>query len=109
MTTVKDSNVIPTEVVSLADLEGKPHARVFEGEPQTIRLTLEQGERVAPHRHPERQIVLHLLDGRLSVMLGEEEHEIETGEVIRFDGDQDISPEAIEDSTALLMMASHGE
>lgn len=97
--------VTPTERETLADLEGTPHARVFEGEPQTIRLTLEAGERVPPHQHPDRQIVFHLLEGRVDVTLDETVYEVTAGEVVRFDGNQDISPEALEDSTALLVLA----
>ncbi|WP_255171551.1 cupin domain-containing protein [Natrononativus amylolyticus] len=98
-----------TEVASLDDLEGRPHARLFDGEPQTIRLTLEAGNCVAPHQHPDREIVLHLLEGRLTVTLGEEEYDVTEGTVVRFDGDQYVSPEAVEDSTALLVLAKRQE
>ncbi|GAB3027910.1 cupin domain-containing protein [Natronobiforma cellulositropha] len=98
-----------TERVTLTDLEGTPHARVFEGEPQTIRLTLAAGDSIAPHQHPDRQIVLHLLEGSLAVTLGENEHELEAGEVVRFDGDQYVSPTALEDSVALLVLAPRAD
>lgn len=97
--------VTPTERVTLADLEAAPHARVFDGEPQTIRLALEEGETIAPHRHPDRQIVLHLLEGRLAVTVGDDEYEVNAGELVRFDGNQDISPTALEDSTAVLVLS----
>lgn len=101
--------VTPTELVTLADLEGTPHARVFEGEPKTIRLSLERGESIAAHQHPDRRIVLHLLEGRLAVTLGDEEHEVQAGQLVRFDGEQDISPAALEDSTAVLVLAPAGD
>ncbi|MCU4743114.1 cupin domain-containing protein [Halobacteria archaeon AArc-m2/3/4] len=101
--------VTPTERTTLEALEGSPHARVFEGEPQTIRLTLDAGEIVPPHQHPDRQIVLHLLEGHLSVTLGEDEHDVTAGEVVRFDGNQDVSPEALEKSTALLVLAPRAD
>lgn len=92
------------ELVSLADLDSEPHATLFEGEPKTIRLSLSAGEAIAPHQHPDRRIVFHVLDGELEVTIGEESYRLCTGDVARFDGDQDISPEAIENSEALLVM-----
>lgn len=103
--TTTDRPVTPTECVTLADLEESPHAHAFDGEPQTIRLTLEEGETIPPHRHPDRQIVLHLLEGRLVVTLGDDDHEVAAGELVRFDGNQDVSPEALEDSVAVLVLA----
>ncbi|WP_312907432.1 cupin domain-containing protein [Natronosalvus caseinilyticus] len=99
----------PTERAVLKDLEGSPHARVFEGEPQTIRLTLSAGDSIASHQHPDRQIVFYLLEGRLTVTLGEDDHDLEAGDIVRFDGDQYVSPAAIEDSVALLVLAPRAD
>ena len=42
-------------VETLPDFDGEPHADAFPGsEPRTIRLSLDAGERVDPHRHPGR-------------------------------------------------------
>lgn len=100
-----DRPVAPTERVALDELEGHPHAHCFDEEPMTIRLALDAGESVAPHQHPDRRIVLHLLEGELSVTLGDDDHPVRAGEIVRFDGNQDVSPEAIEDSVALLVLA----
>ncbi len=90
----------------LADLDGSPHANVFpDAEPKTIRLTLAAGESVAPHAHPGRRVVCHLLDGAVELTLGDETHDLAAGDVVRFDGDREISPRAVEDSTALLVLA----
>ncbi|ELZ10679.1 cupin [Halovivax asiaticus JCM 14624] len=97
--------VAPTERVTLDELDGQPHAHCFEEEPMTVRLSLDAGDSVPAHQHPDRRIVLHLVEGALSVTLGEDEHEIRAGDVVRFDGNQDVSPEALEDSTALLVLA----
>jgi len=95
-----------TTIHSLADLDGSPHANVFHGaEPKTIRLTLEADERVAPHQHPGREIVFHLLEGEIDLHLGEDTVELSEGDIARFDGDQEISPVASEDSTALIVLA----
>lgn len=94
------------ERVSLAELSGSPHAVPFpEAEPKTVRLQLEAGESVAPHDHPGRSIVFHLLEGSLSLDLDGETYELTAGDVARFDGDQQIAPTAEEDTTALIVLA----
>ena len=91
---------------SLDELKGAPHAELFPGEePQTIRLSLEAGEEIAPHQHPDRQIVFHQLSGAIDVTLGEETYELAPGDVVRFDGDQYVSPAAQTDAEALLVLA----
>jgi quercetin dioxygenase-like cupin family protein len=95
-----------TSVRSLTDFDGSPHANVFpDAEPKTIRLTLEAGERVDPHRHPGRTIVFHVLEGALTLHLGANTFELADGDIAHFDGDQEISPVASEDSTALIVLA----
>lgn len=97
------------ELVALEDVEGTPHGELFEGEPTTIRLSLSAGQEIAPHQHPDRQLVFHLLSGAVTVTLGEDEYDLEPGDVARFDGDQYVSPRAREDSTALLVLAPRAE
>ena len=98
-------SIAPTEHVVLDDLEGRPHAHLFEAEPMTIRLTLEEGQSVLAHRHPDRRIVLYVVEGELSVTLGDTDHAVRAGEVVRFDGNQDVSPMAREDTVALIVLA----
>jgi len=96
---------MPT-TVHLDDLDGTPHAAVFPGEePKTVRLTLAAGEATPAHQHPDRKLVLSLRSGELELGLGGETHRVVAGDVVRFDGDQDISIRAVEGSTALLVMA----
>jgi quercetin dioxygenase-like cupin family protein len=95
---------------SLDRVEGEPHADLFPGEePQTIRLSLDEGEEIAPHQHPDRQIVFHLLSGAVDLTLGEETYELTPGDVARFDGDQYVSPTALTDSEALLVLAPRAD
>lgn len=95
-----------TTIHSLTDLDGSPHANVFpEAEPKTIRLTLDAGERVDPHRHPGRKIVFYLVEGAIDLHLDENTFELTAGDVARFDGDREISPVASRDSTALIVLA----
>lgn len=99
-----------TTVRSIDDLEGEPHANVFpESEPKTIRLTLAEDERVDPHRHPGRDIVLHLLEGRIELDLDAETHELVAGDVAQFEGEREVSPYAIENSVALIVLAPRTE
>jgi quercetin dioxygenase-like cupin family protein len=99
-----------TTVRSLGDLKGEPHANVFpESEPKTIRLTLGEGDRVDPHQHPGRDIVLHLLKGAIELDLDEETHELTGGDVVQFEGEQEVSPYAVEDSVALIVLAPRAE
>jgi quercetin dioxygenase-like cupin family protein len=92
---------------TLSDLEGSPHANVFlDAEPKTIRLTLAEGESVPTHSHPDREIVFYLVEGAIELTLGDTGHELSAGDVARFDGDQDVSPRALEDSTALIVLAT---
>ena len=106
---MSDTPPTQTERRRLEDLEERPHAQVFDGEPRTVRLELSAGEGVPEHRHPEREIVCHVLEGELEMKLGDEEYVLEAGEVLRFDGRQDIAPEARTDATALLVLAPRAD
>lgn len=97
-------------IESIDELEGAPHANVFPTEePKTIRLTLSEGEQVHPHDHPDREIVCYLVSGELELRLGENSYEVEAGDIIHFDGAQDIAPVAITNSTAILVLARKNE
>lgn len=94
------------EVTSLDRLDDAPHAEVFDDRaPRTVRLELEADQRVPEHRHPESNVVLHVLEGGIDLTLGDEVYDLEPGDVVRFDGDQDVSPYAREESTALVVFA----
>ena len=93
-------------IESIDQLEGSPHANVFPSEePKTIRLTLSEGEQVHPHKHSDREIVCYIISGELELRLGENTYAVEAGDIVHFDGAQDISPSAITDSTAILVLA----
>ncbi|WP_226041706.1 cupin domain-containing protein [Natrinema sp. DC36] len=94
------------ELSSVDALEETPHAEVFDKRiPRTVRLRLEADDRVPAHRHPESNVVLHLLEGTVDLTLSDDVYTLESGDVVRFDGDQEISPHAVDDSTALLVFA----
>lgn len=99
-----------SEVTALEDLTGSPHAEVFETRnPRTVRLHLDAGEEVPPHTHPGTNVVLHLLDGHLELSLDDETHELRPGQLVRFSGDREVSPHAIEGSTAVVVFAPTAE
>ncbi|MFC6616050.1 MULTISPECIES: cupin domain-containing protein [Halobacteriales] len=94
------------KIESIGDLDGAPHANVFpDAEPKTIRLTLDAGEAVAAHDHPDREIVLYLIEGAIELTLDDEEYDLNAGDIVRFDGRREVSPRAIEPSVALIVLA----
>ena len=99
------------ELTSLSDLTETPHAEVFDdgGDPRAVRLHLEADERIPEHRHPESNVVFHLLSGSLELSLDGESYELESGDLVRFDGDREVAPNALEKSTALIVFAPKRE
>jgi quercetin dioxygenase-like cupin family protein len=94
------------ERTTLADLDDRPHAEVFERRrPRTVRLELDADERVPRHTHEGTNVVLHLLTGRLELTLDDETYTLDGGDVIRFSGDREVSPYAVEPSTAVVVFA----
>jgi redox-sensitive bicupin YhaK (pirin superfamily) len=94
------------EITTLNDLTKTPHAEVFEVRcPRTIRLELDADERVPPHTHPGTNIVLHLVSGYLELSLDDETYDVTPGQLVRFSGEREISPHAIEPSTAVVVFA----
>lgn len=93
------------DITSLDDLTATPHATAFDGRPRTIRLSLDAGEGVAAHSHPGEWVLLHVLEGRLDVRLDDDTHELAAGDMVRFSGDREVQPEAVEDATALVVFA----
>lgn len=94
------------EHIALSELDSAPHAAPFgQAEPKTVRLSLAEGESVTEHSHPGRTIICYVVEGVLDISLDGESHRLETGGLARFSGDQDISPTAVEDATALLVLA----
>jgi len=98
------------ETVSLDDLTEEPREVAFPGsEPKTVRLALDVGEAVPAHRHPGREIVVHLVSGRLDVRVDGESNVLEPGDLLRFDGQREVSPTAEEDSVAVLVLAPRAD
>jgi quercetin dioxygenase-like cupin family protein len=95
-----------TEITNLGELDSTPHADVFDRRrPRTVRLSLDEGERVPPHAHPGFDVVLHLLTGRLKLELDGDAYDLEPGDLVQFSGEREVSPRAIERSTAVVVFA----
>lgn len=94
------------EITTLDDLEDAPHAEVFdEHRPRTVRLELDADQRVPRHTHPGMDVVLHVLSGELELTLDDEVHDLESGQLVRFSGDREVSPYAPEPCTAVVVFA----
>lgn len=104
-----DDPELPTELVSLDDLTAEPHAELFSDRPRTVRLRLDAGESMPPHRHPGQDVLIYVVEGELSLGLDDESHSLEAGDAIRFSGDREVAPEAKSDATALVVFASQPE
>lgn len=99
-----------TEHVALADLTAAPQATAFpDHEPRTVRLSLNAGESVPEHTHPGRDIVFHVLDGRIELGLDDETLDVAAGELVRFPGERRVSPSAPVDATALVLLARRAD
>jgi|AntDeeMinimDraft_6_1070357.scaffolds.fasta_scaffold23182_2 quercetin dioxygenase-like cupin family protein len=90
--------------VDVADEDGR--AALFEGEPRTVHLSLSAEDRVPAHDHRDREILFHVLDGEIALDLDEETHDLAAGDLLRFDGDSQISPKAVTDARALVVLAN---
>jgi quercetin dioxygenase-like cupin family protein len=98
------------EVATVDELDGTPHAEVFEQpRPRAVRLRLAAGESVPPHAHPDSDVVIHVLSGELELGIDGENYDLSAGQVVRFSGRQEVSPAAVTDATALVVFASHPE
>ena len=94
------------ERTALDDLTDAPHAEIFdEPRPRAVRLELDADERVPPHTHPGTDVVFHLLSGRVALHLDDERYEVDSGELVRFSGEREVSPHARDPSTAVVVFA----
>ena len=71
--------------------------------PRTLRLELDKGDQRPEHQHPGKEILLFVHEGELDLRLDGESHAVEEGDAVRFSGERDISPRAVEDTVALLI------
>jgi quercetin dioxygenase-like cupin family protein len=91
----------------LHDVDASPLERIFEGdEPRTNLLQLAAGEHVPGHRHPDRRILFYVVEGEITLRVGEETASLPAGGIAQFDGDREISPVAEADSRAIVVLVA---
>lgn len=89
------------------ELDAAPHAEVFEERvPRTVRLQLDAGDSIPAHSHPERDVVLYVIEGAIDLALDGETHRVSAGTAMQFVGEREIEPTAVEDARALLVLAA---
>jgi quercetin dioxygenase-like cupin family protein len=98
------------EQVSIDDPDGEPHAELFETpRPRTVRLTLEAGRSMPPHTHPESDLLVHVLEGRLTVTVAGEPYDCAAGDLLRLDGRQELAPHAETDTVAVVVFSPRAD
>ena len=94
------------ELTTLDELTAAPHAEMFEERrPRAVRLRLDADERVPPHTHPGTNVVFHLLSGHVELSLDDETYDVRPGQLVRCSGECEISPHALDPSTAVVVFA----
>lgn len=98
------------EHVSLADPTEEPHAELFETpRPRAVRLSLDAGQSMPAHSHPESDVLFHVVEGEMTVALDGESYDCAAGDLLRFDGRREVAPRAETDAVAVIVFAPRAE
>lgn len=92
------------DVESLGSFDPDGRTPIFE-RPYTVVLGLQAGDSVPEHTHPGRDILFAVVDGSLTLTVGEQSQTLDAGDLARFDGDNGISVTADEDVRALVVLS----
>jgi quercetin dioxygenase-like cupin family protein len=68
---------------------------------EVIRLVIPAGKQLPGHE-VQREITIHCLEGRISLMAGDATHDLEAGQMLYLTGGMPHSLRGIEDASALL-------
>ena len=71
---------------------------------EVIRMVLPAGKRMPEHR-VSGGLVLHCIEGRLQVEVGDQQHALHAGQLLHLPGNVAHAVSALEDSSALLTIA----
>lgn len=79
-----------------SNIEGK----VFSEEKfEVFKKILSAGEKIHKHNHPDYTVIFTVVEGKMKVVLGDdEEHILEPGKILKFDGENYIQALALENS-----------
>lgn len=85
-----------------ADLDASFDRERLLDDPKVVRLPLDEGDSIPPHSHPGETIVCYVARGAIELVLDDDPHRLDAGELLRFDGGRQIAVEAVEASLAML-------
>lgn len=90
---------------------GSMPGKVFkEKEFTLVKKVLASGEFIENHNHPGFTVLVTIVKGEIKVLLNEgEDREFEPGKVLKFDGDNFVSIEAIKDSEFFVTLIKKSE
>lgn len=90
---------------------GSMAGKVFkEKEFTLVKKVLESGEIIEKHNHPGFTVLVTIVKGKIDVLLNDEEdREFEPGKVLKFDGENYISIEAVEPSEFFVTLIKKSE
>lgn len=85
---------------------GNTAGKIFNEDKFTVvKKSLAEGEKIEKHNHPNEIVLFIVVKGCLKIILGNnEEHTLEPGEILKFDGDNFICAEAPVDSEAFVTL-----
>ncbi len=76
-------------IKNISNLKDSQHVNIFPNKkPKTIRLKLDEGEKVDLHRHPKRKIIFYLIDGSIELTIEDETLKLEAGDIAHFSGEK---------------------
>lgn len=62
-----------------------------------VRREGKAGDLIERHNHPEAEVIVTVVKGRVKAAVAEKEHDLVPGEILTFDGNDYINAEFIED------------
>lgn len=74
---------------------------------RTLLFTLETGNVIPPHRHPNAQVTIAILNGEVDVTTGNATRTLQGGEVITHATDAEVSLHARQASRVLVCLLNH--
>lgn len=64
-----------------------------------VRRSFKKGDVIPKHNHPEADVVFLLLQGSIDLKIGSDSLVIKQGDIVNFDGEDEISGKILEDSS----------
>lgn len=72
---------------------------------EVVRIIKPAGDKIKSHNHPGEEIFFTVLKGKVNVFLNEkEQHTVNAGETLEFNGKNFISADIVEDATIMVVL-----